>query len=228
MRSAAWPSHFSGTRPARHLAPQIRIVRRRGSPPGRCRRSKFVPSSHVIGRSVLSRSVRHGTPSAVVSSCRPPESVSTSCVHVQAQHLEVAVRLGSHSPCGRGSGRAIAAEAEPLDHLPRPRMDREDERNPRATSARALTGSPATSSRRRRSTAGAASRRVAAPRSSPHCSAQCQLARQLPMLRAACRSSRCRRRRPCPAATPSARRFSSAPRSVVNRQSAELVGEAAG
>ena len=32
----------------------------------------------VIGRSVFSRSVRHGTPSTVVSSCTPPESVSTS------------------------------------------------------------------------------------------------------------------------------------------------------
>jgi hypothetical protein len=38
----------------------------------------LVPCSTVIGRSVFSRSVRQGTPSAVVSSCRPPESVSTS------------------------------------------------------------------------------------------------------------------------------------------------------
>ena len=40
--------------------------------------SWFVPSVTVIGRSVLSRRVRHGTPSTVVSSCTPPESVSTS------------------------------------------------------------------------------------------------------------------------------------------------------
>jgi hypothetical protein len=38
----------------------------------------LVPCSTVIGRSVFSRMVRQGTPSAVVSSCRPPESESTS------------------------------------------------------------------------------------------------------------------------------------------------------
>ena len=39
----------------------------------------FVPSVIVIGRSVLSRTVKHGTPSAVVSSWMPPESVTTAC-----------------------------------------------------------------------------------------------------------------------------------------------------
>ena len=39
--------------------------------------SRFVPSVRVIGRSVLSLSVRHGTPSTVVSSCTLPESVRT-------------------------------------------------------------------------------------------------------------------------------------------------------
>jgi hypothetical protein len=38
----------------------------------------FVPSSIVTGRSVVVRSVRHGTPSAVVSYWIPPESVSTT------------------------------------------------------------------------------------------------------------------------------------------------------
>src|SRR5438067_2536441 len=38
---------------------------------------RFVPSVMVTGRSVFSRSVTHGTPSTVVSSCTPPESVST-------------------------------------------------------------------------------------------------------------------------------------------------------
>jgi hypothetical protein len=38
----------------------------------------LVPCSTVIGRSVFSRIVRQGTPRAVVSSCRPPESESTS------------------------------------------------------------------------------------------------------------------------------------------------------
>jgi hypothetical protein len=39
---------------------------------------RFVPLAMVMGRSVLSRSVRHGTRSTVVSSCTPPESVRTS------------------------------------------------------------------------------------------------------------------------------------------------------
>ena len=46
---------------------------RAGSRPARV----FVPSVTVIGRSVLSRSVMQGTPSAVVSSCTPALSVST-------------------------------------------------------------------------------------------------------------------------------------------------------
>ena len=37
----------------------------------------LVPWSTVIGRSVFSRMVMQGTPSAVVSSWMPPESVST-------------------------------------------------------------------------------------------------------------------------------------------------------
>ena len=40
--------------------------------------SRFVPCEIVTGRSVFSRRVRHGIPSAVVSSCKPPESVKTS------------------------------------------------------------------------------------------------------------------------------------------------------
>jgi hypothetical protein len=38
----------------------------------------FVPSVIVTGRSVFARSVKHGTPSAVVSSWTPPESVMTA------------------------------------------------------------------------------------------------------------------------------------------------------
>jgi len=37
----------------------------------------LVPTSIVIGRSVFSRRVRQGMPSAVLSSCSPPESVRT-------------------------------------------------------------------------------------------------------------------------------------------------------
>ena len=50
-----------------------------GSVPAR----RLVPSSTVTGRSVLSRIVMQGTPSAVVSSCRPPLLVSTSVASFQ-------------------------------------------------------------------------------------------------------------------------------------------------
>lgn len=41
---------------------------------------RLVPWVTVIGRSVFSRSVRQGTPSAVLSSWAPPESVSTAAL----------------------------------------------------------------------------------------------------------------------------------------------------
>ena len=63
MRPAAWPSQSSG---------------RRGAGGDSSPTSWLVPSVMVMGRSVLSRSVRQGTPSTVVSSWMPPESVSTS------------------------------------------------------------------------------------------------------------------------------------------------------
>ena len=52
--------------------------------------SRFVPCVMVIGRSVLSRKVRQGTPSTVVSSWTPPESVSTSRAWLKPQEVEVA------------------------------------------------------------------------------------------------------------------------------------------
>ena len=54
----------------------------------------FVPARIVTGRSVLSRSVKQGTPRYVVSSCSPPESVSTAVgVGLQREEVEVADRL---------------------------------------------------------------------------------------------------------------------------------------
>ena len=44
----------------------------------RCPRAGWCRCVTVTGRSVLCRRVRHGTPSAVVSSWIPPESVRTS------------------------------------------------------------------------------------------------------------------------------------------------------
>src|SRR6185503_6221283 len=41
--------------------------------------NRLVPQRIVIGRSVVERTVKNGTPSTVVSSCTPPESVTTAC-----------------------------------------------------------------------------------------------------------------------------------------------------
>src|SRR4029077_12438545 len=77
IRSAACPSHRSitgraGQRRARARSAAASTASRRGST------SRLVPCVHVIGRSVLGRTVTHGTPRNVVSSWSPPESVTTS------------------------------------------------------------------------------------------------------------------------------------------------------
>src|SRR5690606_26303298 len=74
-RSAARPSHrrggsAGGLRSGCASSSGISRIRAGSSPS-----SVFVPSLIVTGRSVLSRSVKQGTPSAVVSSWIPPESV---------------------------------------------------------------------------------------------------------------------------------------------------------
>jgi hypothetical protein len=76
-RSAARPSHSGGQRGAGRSPSRTRSISAR-TRSGRVPMTRFVPSLTVAGRSVLSRSVRHGTPRKVVSSCTPPESVRTS------------------------------------------------------------------------------------------------------------------------------------------------------
>ena len=77
MRSPACPSHSGGTAPA--LPSPARIASTPAATASASSGSNvFVPTSTVLGRSVLGRSVRHGTPSAVVSSWIPPESVTTT------------------------------------------------------------------------------------------------------------------------------------------------------
>src|SRR5436853_386881 len=78
IRSAAWPSHRSisgrrGERPATARSAPPSSASRRGAT------RRLVPCVQVTGRSVLGRTVTHGTPRNVVSSCSPPESVMTSC-----------------------------------------------------------------------------------------------------------------------------------------------------
>ena len=53
--------------------------------------SSFVPFVIVSGRSVLSRRVKHGTPSTVVSSVMPPESVITPRACFNARNRLVAL-----------------------------------------------------------------------------------------------------------------------------------------
>lgn len=63
----------------------LEASRKRASAGGPTPSSLFVPSATVIGRSVLALSVKHGTPSAVVSSCTPPESVRTAAAEAWSE-----------------------------------------------------------------------------------------------------------------------------------------------
>ncbi len=108
---------------------RVLFPRPRPRPRARRRRACSSPASTVTGRSVLSRSVRHGIPRTVVSSCMPPESVRTS--------RESATRL-MNSTYGSGS---MTLTADPARRRSRPRvaeprrgsrMGREDERQIRA------------------------------------------------------------------------------------------------
>ena len=65
-------------------ARQITAFRRAGIPLLVLQIGSLVHSVMVIGRSMLSLSVGHGTPSTVVSSCTLPESVSTSRADVSS------------------------------------------------------------------------------------------------------------------------------------------------
>src|SRR6185437_6265777 len=74
MRSPAFPSQPSGRRDA-----AVRLTERTAAASAAgSGTSRLVPSVIVMGRSVFSRTVRQGTPRAVVSSWRPPESVTTT------------------------------------------------------------------------------------------------------------------------------------------------------
>ena len=132
MRSEAFPSQSagqgSGAPEARSCKAASKSLRRRARVV-----SRFEPSLIVIGRSVFGRSVRHGTPSTVVSSCIPPESVSTHArPRPRPMTVEVAERLDRLHAAG---GLSAPREAEVREPLPRPRVDREDERQRAATTS---------------------------------------------------------------------------------------------
>ena len=95
----------SGRRPGR---PAAAATAARSTPTRR-----LVPSSTVTARSVFRRSVRHGTPSTVVSSWTPPESVST-------RRRVVHQRRGTPgSRAGPPGAAAAAAPARPSTRAPR-------------------------------------------------------------------------------------------------------------
>ena len=106
--------------PARRARPRAaasawggRVARRSGisaSRLGSSPSSVFVPCVTVTGRSVLSRSVKHGTPSTVVSSWTPPESVTTAA-RLGLQREEAPVRLRVDEADARRAAIAERAQA---------------------------------------------------------------------------------------------------------------------
>ena len=123
--SAGAAATLSGaTVPCRAAAPRSApSPYNRGSPrsPPAARRGGGLPHASVTGRSVSLRSVRHGTPSTVVSSWMPPESVNTNrALPTSSFHeVQVAQRLSS------GSKPEIDSRPPPATSA-RPRVDRED------------------------------------------------------------------------------------------------------
>ena len=138
IRSAACPSQSGGTAPGGSCAASSSAgtsAIRSGASPSRT----FVPSSTVTGRSVLSRSVKHGIPRNVVSSWIPPESVRTPAEpRDEREELEVAERFEQ--------ARGAASRGPPRKRCARARMDREDDRE--------LLGDVARAARARRPAAG--------------------------------------------------------------------------
>ena len=95
MRAAVLPSQSGGIfasamsdRCREHILAACFIFS--GSVPTRI----FVPISIVIGRSVLCRSVRHGMPRTVVSSCKPARiGQNQFCTAVKPHKIEITERL---------------------------------------------------------------------------------------------------------------------------------------
>ncbi len=215
MRSAAWPSHSSGI---------ARATGRRAAPRRYPRTmsavcvptTRLVPSVTVTGRSVFSRSVRHGMPSAVDSSCRPPESVRIRLrVRRQRQEVDVAERLGRAIDAVE-----IALETELAQPLARARVHRKHDRH--------LARRPAARPRRmpRKRLAIVHVRRPMQRQhrvgASPTGDAIADRDRASPAAGdgAACRSSRCRRGGSARPASLRRSRFSSASRDGVSSRSA--------
>ena len=122
-RSAPPPSHPTAPAPGRASPPRAAPC---GLPPrsapATAPRARFVPSSMVIGRSVFSRSVRHGTPSTVVSSCKPPRIREHHRRAIgQRQKLQIPERLHQPQPRRRRRARtppSACASAGALERAP--------------------------------------------------------------------------------------------------------------
>ena len=160
----------------------------------------FVPCVSVTGRSVLSRSVKHGTPSAVVSSWTPPESVTTAAAPACRDRNGV---YGQRVRSSRTPGPV--REPEVASRCARARVHREDDGQLGGRRARARASSRSSSSGVvDERAAGAASRgrsRRADAQLAPGGGARAPRRRSP----SACRSSCCRRTRSGSRSMPSAR-----------------------
>jgi hypothetical protein len=123
IRAAAPPSQSGGGRRAARAPPHLAIGGE--DPLGLLADEPVRAQLDRHGRSVFSRSVRHGTPRTVVSSWIPPESVSTIArVRHQLQEVEVADRIDERSAAAPRPRR----EPELLELRARARVHREDQR----------------------------------------------------------------------------------------------------
>ena len=184
--------------PPRRLAPRLGESRRRCRAAS-CRPARWCPRAMVTGRSVFSRRVTHGTPSAVVSSWMPPESVSTK--RAAASPAASRSRTAARPRGGRASGAALGArQPEQPDAEP----ERFDARRVRGCSGRRTGVSAAIAAERvedlaqrlalidvRR--AGAACRGRRRPARSPRSGSRADVACARRGSAAANRSSGCRR-----------------------------------
>lgn len=173
--------------------------------------STLVPSLMVTGRSVFSRSVTHGTPSAVVLSCTPPESVRTNAASFVVFSISTydsgsSTRMPSAGARPKPSMRGACAGASAGGSASAPR------------SRRVLRGRRRARAGRPRSTDGATCRARTSARSHAEAPGDLGSRPQSRASGAASRSSDCRRSGSSPPGSPPTR-FSSASRHVVSSRS---------
>ena len=163
---------------------------RRALLPGPADELCWCPRLTVIGRSVFSRSVRHGTPSTVVSSWMPPESVSTS----RRRPAAAGSRGSRAARSAAGRERRVLARARAASRRARVRGWTGKTTGSRAPIARRRVGAARQASPgRRRSTGRCSVTQRVARAAQPEVARSASRVARRRHARAACRSSRCRR-----------------------------------